>query len=67
MSKRKRRAQAQAASVTFDRAREYVVYWRNGLKSHCSGHRVIEAVAFYLTRARLILDAETRKPVFVAD
>jgi len=52
--------------LSLDTAREYVVYWRSGLKSVCHGFRLSEALDFYLSRARVILDAETRKRVWEA-
>jgi hypothetical protein len=51
-------------SLSLDRARDYVVYWQSGLKSTCHGSRLLDALDFYLSRARLILDAETRARVW---
>jgi hypothetical protein len=53
-------------SLSLDRARDYIVYWRSGLKSICHGSRLSDALDFYLSRARVILDAETRERVWEA-
>ena len=70
MAKRKR---AKAAgekrgklALSLDRARDYIVYWQSGLKSVCHGSRLCDALDFYVSRARLILDAETRARVWEA-
>lgn len=54
-------------SLRLDSARDYLVYWRNGLKSRCHGGRLVRALGFYLSRVRLILDAETGKKIYVAE
>lgn len=68
MAKRKRGKAAGEKrgklSLSLDRARDYIVYWRSGLKSTCHGSRLCDALDFYLSRARLILDAGTRQPVW---
>jgi len=53
-------------ALSLDRARDYVVYWQSGLKSTCHGSRLLDALDFYLSRARLILDAQTRERVWEA-
>lgn len=44
--------------------KDYIVYWKSGLKSFVNGGRFARALEFYLQRARLILDAETREPIY---
>jgi len=67
MGKRKKLKRAvRELGLSLDAARDYIVYWRSGLKSLCHGSRLCQALDFYLSRARLILDAETRAPVWEA-
>jgi hypothetical protein len=70
MAKQKRREGGAKnrgkVSLSLDRARDYVVYWQSGLKSVCHGSRLSDALDFYLSRARLILDAGTRERVWEA-
>jgi hypothetical protein len=49
-----------------DRAQEYWVYWRSGLKSLCRGAQIDSDPGFYAQRARLILSADKSKQVYVA-
>jgi hypothetical protein len=70
MAKRKRGKAAGEKrgklALSLDRARDYIVYWQSGLKSVCHGSRLSDALDFYLSRARLILDAGTRERVWEA-
>lgn len=57
---------SEVPALALDAAREYVVYWKSGLKSVCHGFRLSQGLNFYLSRANLILDAETRARVWEA-
>ena len=73
MSRRRNKKRSQSVvevprrALALDGARDYLVYWRNGLKSRCNGFRLSQALDFYLVRVRLILDAQTREQIYAGE
>lgn len=68
MSKKQNSPRIQPArgvrAFVVDRAQDYWVYWRSGLKSLTRGAMIDADPGFYAQRARLILSADKSKQIY---